>query len=138
MLADQTPVLDVFFPLLKKGLLPSEEVGLLELYARRLYHTYTVFVIENFLSKDDCLEIIEQGKEHGMVLSTLHSSSAGSAQKTRDISTRSSTNSWLARDHSSVTEKVYERASLVTKIDPDLMQKFHETSASRHSIAESL
>mmetsp|Transcript_36751 Transcript_36751/g.88962 ORF Transcript_36751/g.88962 Transcript_36751/m.88962 type:complete len:2357 (+) Transcript_36751:324-7394(+) len=42
LLADQTPVLDVFFPLLKKGLSESEEVGLLELYARRLYRTYTI------------------------------------------------------------------------------------------------
>lgn len=42
LLADQTPVLDVFFPLLKKGLSTSEEVGLLELYARRLYRTYTI------------------------------------------------------------------------------------------------
>lgn len=42
LLADQTPVLDVFFPLLKKGLSKTEEVGLLELYARRLYRTYTI------------------------------------------------------------------------------------------------
>jgi acetyl-CoA carboxylase/biotin carboxylase 1 len=42
LLADQTPVLDVFFPLLKKVLSTKEEVGLLELIAKRLYRTYTV------------------------------------------------------------------------------------------------
>ena len=42
LLADHTPVLDVFFPLIKKVLSCKEEVGMLELYARRLYRTYTV------------------------------------------------------------------------------------------------
>ena len=48
LLADQTPVLDVFFPLLKKVSSPKEEVGLLELYARRLYRTYTIKETERF------------------------------------------------------------------------------------------
>lgn len=42
LLADQTPMLDVFFPLLNKVLSSREEVGLLELFARRLYRTYTL------------------------------------------------------------------------------------------------
>lgn len=42
LLADQTPVLDVFFPLLKKVTSSKEAVGLLELIAKRLYRTYTV------------------------------------------------------------------------------------------------
>jgi prolyl 4-hydroxylase len=37
-----------------------------------------------------------------------------------------------------LTEKVYQRAAQLTKIDPELFQKFHETSAQHHSIAESL
>jgi acetyl-CoA carboxylase/biotin carboxylase 1 len=42
LLADQTPMLDVFFPLLSKVLSSREEVGLLELFARRVYRTYTL------------------------------------------------------------------------------------------------
>lgn len=42
LLADQTPMLDVFVPILKNVLGSNEEVGLLELYARRLYRTYTL------------------------------------------------------------------------------------------------
>jgi acetyl-CoA carboxylase/biotin carboxylase 1 len=42
LLADQTPLLDVFFPLLKKVQGSKHEIGLLELYARRLYRTYTI------------------------------------------------------------------------------------------------
>ncbi|CAJ1954778.1 unnamed protein product [Cylindrotheca closterium] len=42
LLADQTPMLDVFFPILKTVLASKEEIGLLELYARRLYRTYTL------------------------------------------------------------------------------------------------
>eukprot|EP00934_Nitzschia_sp_Nitz4_P003708 Nitzschia sp. Nitz4//scaffold268_size26297//6123//13356//NITZ4_008277-RA/size26297-snap-gene-0.20-mRNA-1//-1//CDS//3329544930//3698//frame0 len=46
LLADQTPVLDVFFPLLKNVESTSEEVGLLELVAKRLYRTFTVKEVE--------------------------------------------------------------------------------------------
>jgi acetyl-CoA carboxylase/biotin carboxylase 1 len=46
LLADQVPMLDVFFPLLMTVLSSKEEVGLLELYARRLYRTYTLKEIE--------------------------------------------------------------------------------------------
>ena len=46
LLADQTPVLDVFLPLLKKTIGTREEVGLLELIAKRLYRTYTVKEVE--------------------------------------------------------------------------------------------
>lgn len=46
LLADQTPVLDVFFPLLKKVMGTREEIGLLELIAKRLYRTYTVKEVE--------------------------------------------------------------------------------------------
>ena len=46
VLADHLPLLDVFFPLLSQVLASKEEVGLLELYARRLYRTYTMKEIE--------------------------------------------------------------------------------------------
>lgn len=46
LLADQTPVLDVFFPVLKKVAASNVEVGLLELIAKRLYRTYTMKDVE--------------------------------------------------------------------------------------------
>lgn len=46
LLADQTPVLDVFFPLLKKVANSRVEVGLLEIIAKRLYRTYTIKEVE--------------------------------------------------------------------------------------------
>jgi prolyl 4-hydroxylase len=98
--------------------------------------TPRVFVIDNFLTPQDCQEIIRLGSEQGLALSTLHNSA--SARQTRDTSTRSSSNAWLPWDASPVTEKVYERAAQVTKIDPELFRKFHETNAHHHSIAESL
>mmetsp|Transcript_9114 Transcript_9114/g.22318 ORF Transcript_9114/g.22318 Transcript_9114/m.22318 type:complete len:2359 (-) Transcript_9114:209-7285(-) len=42
LLAVQTPLLDVFFPLLKEVASTKDEVGLLELYARHLYRTHTI------------------------------------------------------------------------------------------------
>jgi acetyl-CoA carboxylase/biotin carboxylase 1 len=42
LLADQTPFMDVFLPLLKTVLTSKEEVGLVELYAKFLYRTYTL------------------------------------------------------------------------------------------------
>lgn len=42
LLADKTPVLDVFFPLLNNIVSPQEEVGVLELYTRRMYRTYSL------------------------------------------------------------------------------------------------
>lgn len=46
ILADHLPLLDVFFPLLMQTLKSREEMGVLELYARRLYRTYTLKGIE--------------------------------------------------------------------------------------------
>lgn len=42
LLTEQTPLMDVFFPLLKEIDARKEEVGLLELYARHLYHNHTI------------------------------------------------------------------------------------------------
>lgn len=47
LLAEQTPLLDVFFPLLKEIASTKDEVGLLELYARHLYRTHTIKETEN-------------------------------------------------------------------------------------------
>ena len=98
--------------------------------------TPKVFTIDNFLTEEECQEIIRLGVDTGLKMSTLHS--GATAQRTNDMSTRSSSNTWLPRDTSSLTEKVYQRAAALTNIDPELFQKFHETSAQHHSIAESL
>jgi prolyl 4-hydroxylase len=98
--------------------------------------TPRVFTIENFLTPDECHEIIRLGIDKGLKPSTLHSSAT--ARHTNDTATRSSSNTWLARDTSPLTESVYQKAAKLTNIDPELLAKFHETSSQHNSIAESL
>ncbi|KAG7366979.1 2-oxyglutarate/Fe(II) oxygenase [Nitzschia inconspicua] len=98
--------------------------------------TPRVFIIDNFLTPQECHEIIRLGVDKGLKPSTLHASAT--ARETNDTATRSSSNTWLARDTSYLTEDIYQRAAKLTNIDEDLFQKFHETSAQHHSIAESL
>jgi prolyl 4-hydroxylase len=98
--------------------------------------TPRVLTIDNFLTEEECHEIIRLGVDKGLKMSTLHSSAT--ARQSNDTSTRSSSNTWLPRDTSSLTEKIYQKAAALTNIDPELFQKFHETSAQHHSIAESL
>lgn len=95
-----------------------------------------VFTIENFLTPEECREVIRSGLDQGLTASTLHASPL--AKQNRDTSTRSSSNAWLSRDTSSLTKKIYEKAAKLTKIDPTLFQNFHESGAQYHSIAESL
>lgn len=95
-----------------------------------------VFTIENFLTVNECQEVIRMGLDQGLTESTLHASPL--AKQNRDTSTRSSSNAWLSRESSSLTEKIYDKAAELTKIEPDLFQNFHESSAQYHSIAESL
>lgn len=98
--------------------------------------TPRVFTMENFLTPTECQEIVRLAIDKGLKLSTIHS--GPKARATNDTSTRSSSNTWLARDTSSLTEDIYRRAAQLTNIDPELFQKFHETSAQHHSVAESL
>jgi prolyl 4-hydroxylase len=98
--------------------------------------TPRVLVIDNFLSPEECQAIIQLAKKQTLEHSTLYN--GASAKLSRDLSTRSSSNTWLSRDTDDLTEKVYQQAAQVMSIDPDLFQKFHETSARHNSIAESL
>jgi hypothetical protein len=98
--------------------------------------TPRAFVIENFLTPEECKHLIQMSREQGLHASTLHPGS-DAAQMT-DLSTRSSTNTWLPRVTSGVTERIYEKAAKVLKIDPELFQKDYDTDARHHSIAESL
>ena len=93
-------------------------------------------LIDNFLTPEDCRDLVALSQEQGLQLSTLHT--GATAKQTRDLSTRSSSNTWLPRDSNVLTEKIYAQAAEVMQLDPELFQKFHETSAHHHSIAESL
>ena len=95
-----------------------------------------VFTIENFLTAEECQEVIRMGLDQGLTESTLHASPL--ATQNRDTSTRSSSTAWLSRDTNSLIAKIYEKAAQLTNINPDLFQKYHESSAQHHSIAESL
>jgi prolyl 4-hydroxylase len=108
-----------------------------------------VFVIDNFLSVQECQQIQRLAAQEGLKPSTMQAGNTGHQQ--RDRSTRSSSNTWLARsnrqddnagDHSSsVTEDVYRRAAHVLNIDESLLQKHwidDHLNAQSHSLAESL
>lgn len=98
--------------------------------------TPRVLIIDNFLSPEECDAIIHTSQTQGLELSTLHT--GATAKQTRDLSTRSSSNTWLPRDTNALTEKIYQQAAQVMGLDPELFQKFHDSSAHHHSIAESL
>ena len=103
----------------------------------RFRHTAVLYPLFSSFPSDECKEVIRLGLEQGLEQSTLHSSSL--ARKNRDNSTRSSTNTWLSGDTSSLTKKIYRKAAELTRIDSNLFQNFHESSgAQHHSIAESL
>eukprot|EP00980_Cylindrotheca_fusiformis_P007358 scaffold1525_cov142-Cylindrotheca_fusiformis.AAC.158 len=94
------------------------------------------FAIDNFLSPEDCQAIVDLSQKQGLQLSTLHT--GATAKQMSDLSTRSSSNTWLPRDTNSLTEQIYKKAAQVMQLDPELLQKYHESSAHHHSIAESL
>jgi prolyl 4-hydroxylase len=81
-------------------------------------------------------------QQQGMHPSTLFAGGGGDGlappQQQEDLSTRSSTNAWLPRAASNVTETIYRKAALAMQMDPELFQKFHNDDARHHSIAESL
>mmetsp|Transcript_23240 Transcript_23240/g.64444 ORF Transcript_23240/g.64444 Transcript_23240/m.64444 type:complete len:650 (-) Transcript_23240:1517-3466(-) len=95
-----------------------------------------VLTIENFLTPDECREVIRLGLQQGLTESTLHSGPL--ASQSRDKSTRSSSNAWLSRHTSDLIDQIYERTARATNIDPELFRKLHDSSAQHHSIAESL
>eukprot|EP00934_Nitzschia_sp_Nitz4_P001876 Nitzschia sp. Nitz4//scaffold6_size259037//149610//151475//NITZ4_001086-RA/size259037-augustus-gene-0.322-mRNA-1//-1//CDS//3329556929//1876//frame0 len=95
-----------------------------------------VMVIDNFLTPEECYTLIETSQEQGLKMSTMHS--GATATQIRDLSTRSSSNTWLPRDISDLTNQVYEQAAEVMGISSEHFQKFHHSDASHHSIAESM
>jgi prolyl 4-hydroxylase len=79
---------------------------------------------------------VDISEAKGLQHSTLHS--GATVKQTRDLSTRSSSSTWLPRDTNALTERVFQRTAQVMGLDPELFQKFHDSSPHHHSIAESL
>ena len=102
--------------------------------------TPRVFTIDNFLSKQECDEFIQLAKKEGLKPSTLQSGSTRARQQ-RHKSTRSSSNTWLPRDSTELTDRVYRRSAHLLQIDESLLQHqppHYVLDAHEHSLAESL
>ena len=105
-----------------------------------------VFTIPNFLSHDECDALIAAALQEGLQASTVYSGGGGAGRqqqppKQRDTTTRSSHNTWLTRDTTTLTDRLYQRAAPVLKLqDESLLQKpvGDDIQAAHHSIAESL
>ncbi|GAX13769.1 prolyl 4-hydroxylase [Fistulifera solaris] len=99
-----------------------------------------VLTIPDFLSDHECEALIQLALHEGLRASTV----VAGSQRTmmRDVSTRSSDNTWLERGNNatSLTDAIYRRAARLLRLDERLFQKpvDDEVPAHRHSIAESL
>jgi prolyl 4-hydroxylase len=104
--------------------------------------TPRVLVMEDFLTLEECQALMALAASQGLKGSTLYA--GGMAQQQRDVSTRSSTNTWLSRETSNVTDRIYRRAAQILRMKESLLQQppFYradeEGDYTQHSIAESL
>jgi prolyl 4-hydroxylase len=106
--------------------------------------TPRVFSIEDFLSPDECDQLVQLAVQQGLQASTVYSGSL--AKQQRDLHTRSSMNAWLARSTANLTDRVYRRAATVLAMDEALLQApVHDDDDDEHhlhphssSLAESL
>lgn len=100
--------------------------------------TPKVFTIANFLSDEECDDLIALALQAGLHRSSVYGGAL--SNHTRDRATRSSYNTWLARDTTVLTDEIYLRAAQVLQLDPELLQKPIEDDVHPHlhSIAESL
>ena len=100
--------------------------------------TPRVFSIDHFLTDSECDQLIEMALAQGLNASTVYS--GGLAKHQRDLSTRSSTNTWLERSTAELTDQIYRRAAHVLQIDEGLLQApiDDHVHAHAHSLAESL
>ena len=107
--------------------------------------TPRVFKIDNFLSQSECETLIQVAIQNGLEASSVYAGGERHGTKHhRDVSTRSSTNTWLTRDHHiNLTDKIYRRAAQIMKMDEAAFG--HNApiddsidDAKYHSIAESL
>jgi prolyl 4-hydroxylase len=82
--------------------------------------TPRVFSIENFLSAEECDQLVSLAVQQGLHASTVYSGSLDRQQ--RDLHTRSSVNTWLARSTAELTDRVYRRAATVLGVDEALLR----------------
>jgi prolyl 4-hydroxylase len=103
--------------------------------------TPRVFTIPNFLSAQECQQLIELAQQQGLKGSTVFSGGNMAANRQREGSTRSSSNAWLARSSMNVTDQIYRRAAALLQIDESLLQASSmgdDLHAHQHATAESL
>jgi prolyl 4-hydroxylase len=102
--------------------------------------TPRVFTIPNFLSAQECQQLIELAQQQGLKGSTVFSGGNMTANRQREGSTRSSSNAWLARSSMNVTDQIYRRAAALLQIDESLLQApmGDDVHAHQHATAESL
>ena len=111
--------------------------------------TPRVLSMDNFLSPRECAALIQMAQAQGMEGSTLYTGSSTSDQQQRDTATRSSTNTWLERETSDITDRIYRRAAKLFNMKESLLQQppyyleddndeapHHDYTS--HSMAESL
>lgn len=114
-----------------------------------------VFSIPNFLSKDECEQLIQLALSQGMNQSTVFAGGSGGYYNDNhhadsdskpnnfqhDSATRSSSNTWLPRHAANLTNIIYRRAAHLLHLDETLLQGdwiHDDLQAPYHSIAESL
>lgn len=107
--------------------------------------TPRVFTVAHFLSNDECDQLIQLAREEGLKPSTLQSGGGTTtrARQHRDQSTRSSSNTWLPRESTDLTDRVYRRAAQLLQIDESLLLQTRMGEemllhAHEHALAESL
>ncbi|CAB9519489.1 Probable prolyl 4-hydroxylase [Seminavis robusta] len=108
--------------------------------------TPRVLAMDDFLTHDECQALMSLAAAQGLQGSTLYA--GGMAQQQRDLSTRSSTNAWLSRETSQLTDRIYRRAAQLLQMKESLLQQpafYHHDEDdeeapdyTQHSIAESL
>eukprot|EP00934_Nitzschia_sp_Nitz4_P006262 Nitzschia sp. Nitz4//scaffold46_size129759//10381//12033//NITZ4_003480-RA/size129759-snap-gene-0.1-mRNA-1//1//CDS//3329552532//6252//frame0 len=74
-----------------------------------------VFEIQNFLSNEEVLHILEIATGAKLARSTTQAGNV--AQATTNDATRTSRNSWIARNRSPIVDAIYRRAADLTQID---------------------
>lgn len=107
--------------------------------------TPRVFAIDNFMSHEECDTLIKLANHHGMKQSTVYAGGnnggGSTTTKQRNIGTRSSSNTWLARDTTTLTDEIYRRAGTILQMNETLFNPTYvddNLHAHTHSMTESL
>lgn len=100
-----------------------------------------VFEIQNFLSDLEVEHLLQVAAQKNMAASTTRA--GGSGKITTEESTRSSTNTWIGRHQSIITDAIYRRAADLLSIDEMFLRyrrklEVPQMSESKVGIAESL